>query len=103
MPIPDITHLQYLLLVSLLDGERSGRDLRELLAREGHRKSAPAFYQLMARLEDARFVTGRYEVKEIDGNTFKERLYRVTASGATAVDQVRAFYLSRGRLGVQGA
>ena len=99
MPLPDITHLQFLLLAALLDGERSGRDLRELLGREGHKKSLPAFYQLMARMEDSRMVKGRYEQKIVEGQIIKERVYKVTGAGATACDDVRGFYSTRLALG----
>ncbi|MBP3957737.1 helix-turn-helix transcriptional regulator [Gemmata sp. G18] len=92
MPLPDITHLQFLLLAALLDGEQSGRSLRALLEQEGHRKSAPAFYQLMARLEESKFVEGRYEQKIVAGQTIKERVYKVAAAGVSALGTVRDFY-----------
>ena len=106
MPLPDITHLQFLLIAALLDGERSGRDLRELLEREGHRKSGPAFYQLMARLEDAKLVTGAYKQKVVEGQIIKERFYTVTGAGQAAYAAVRDFYASiatRQNLGLEGA
>jgi len=92
MPLPDISHLQYLLLIALLDAERSGRDLRALLAEQGHKKSGPAFYQLMSRMEDAKLVKGRYETKMVEGQQIKERVYKVLASGVTAAESVHEFY-----------
>jgi DNA-binding PadR family transcriptional regulator len=92
MPLPDITHLQFLLLTALLDGEQSGRTLRAILEREGHRKSTPAFYQMMARLEDAKYVGGRYEQKTVEGQTIKERVYKITGAGTSALAVVRDFY-----------
>src|SRR4051812_45081161 len=107
MPLPEITHLQFFLLVALLDGEQTGRHLRETLAEEGHKKSAPAFYQLMARLEDAKFVMGRYEQKVVEGQIIKERVYTITGAGQRAVADVRDFYLALqvngAGLGIQGA
>jgi DNA-binding PadR family transcriptional regulator len=94
MPLPDITHLQFLLLAALMDGERSGRELREVLANEGERKSGPAFYQLMARMEDAKLVKGRYDQKVVDGQIIKERVYKVTGAGVGAFESVRDFYLA---------
>ena len=105
MPLPDITHLQCLLLTALLDSERPGRELRDLLAQEGHRKSGPSFYQLMSRLEDAKFVKGRYDQKVVEGQIIKERVYKITASGSAAVAAVREFYamLEQPRIpGVEG-
>jgi DNA-binding PadR family transcriptional regulator len=106
MPLPDITHLQFLLIAALLDGEHSGRDLRELLAREKHRMSGPAFYQLMARLEDAKLITGKYKQKLVEGKLIKERVYTMTGAGKAACEAVRDFYANiaaRQNLGLEGA
>src|SRR5262249_49872599 len=91
---PHLTHLQFLILAVLLDKEQSGRHLREKLAEAGENKSGPAFYQLMARLEDSRFVEGWYDKKIVDGQLLKERRYRVTAAGIAAWEQTREFYLN---------
>jgi len=105
MPIPDITHLQFLLLAELLGGEQTGRNLRELLEKQGHKKSAPAYYQLMARMEDARLVKGRYEQKVVEGQIIKERVYKITAPGEAAYESVRDFYaaIASRRVGLEGA
>src|SRR5262249_24412653 len=103
MPIPEITHLQFLLLVSLLDGDQAGRKLREILEQNGKKLSGPAFYQLMARLEDSRFVKGRYETKVIDGQTIKERWYEITGAGQQVCRDVREFYAQNLRLGTRFA
>ena len=55
--IPDITHLQFLVLGMLRGGERLGRTVRRSLARHGVARTGPAFYQMMARLEDAGLVS----------------------------------------------
>lgn len=105
VPIPDISHLQFLLLAALIDGQRSGYHLRAILEGEGHRKSGPAFYQLMARMEDAGLVKGRYEQKEVEGQAIRERVYEVTGTGATVCESVRHFYatLAEKRLGFSRA
>ena len=90
--IPDITHLQFLVLGMLRDGERAGRVLRRALARHGVQRSAPAFYQMMARLEDAGLVEGAYDQKVVDGQIIKERRYLITTRGAAAWTATRAFY-----------
>ena len=92
MPLPEITHLQFLVL-SLLGGEElPGRAIREGLTAQGERKSGPAFYQFMARLEDAGLVDGWYDQKVVAGQIIKERRYRVTGDGARACDEARNFY-----------
>ena len=95
--VPDLTHLQFLVLTALLDGERRGRDVRELLADEGHRKTAPAFYQMMSRMEDSRLIKGWYDEKIVEGQRIKERWYKVTGHGQKAWDEVREFYLSHAK------
>ena len=92
MPIPDITHLQFLILALLLNHEQSGRHIREKLAEYGEKKSGPAFYQMMARLEDGNLLEGWYEQKVVSGQLIKERRYRITGAGISAWENVRDFY-----------
>lgn len=91
--VPGITHLQYLVLTMLKDGPRLGRHLRRRLARHGVRRSAPAFYQMMARLEGARFVEADYEQKIIDSQIIKERRYTLTPAGEAALTRTHEFYI----------
>lgn len=93
--LPRLTHLQFLLIEALTDGERAGRDLRTLLAAFGVRNSGPAFYQMMGRLEEAGLVEGWYDRKLVDGQPIKERRYRLTKAGARAGAETRAFYQER--------
>ena len=93
--LPDVTHLPFLVLEALLEREQSGRDLRQLLVSFGVRNSAPAFYQMMGRLEEAALVEGWYEQKLVGGQNIKERRYRATKLGTRAVQDTRAFYLER--------
>ncbi len=90
--IPDITHLQFLVLGMLRAGERPGRFLRRALARHGIARTGPAFYQMMARLEDAGLVAGAYDQKIVEGQIIKERRYALTSSGDAAWTSTRAFY-----------
>ncbi len=90
--IPELTHLQFLVLSILRSGPRTGRQVRKALARHGIRRSAPAFYQMMARLEDAAFVDGEYDQKVVDGQIIKERRYTLSARGEAAWSATRTFY-----------
>ncbi len=90
--IPEITHLQFLVLGLLRGGERTGHGLRKGLARHGIRRSGPAFYQMMARLEDAGLVAGQYDQKIVEGQIIKERRYGLTGRGEIAWGATRAFY-----------
>jgi len=93
--VQSAAHLQFLVREALVDSEQAGRDLRELLASHGVRNSAPAFYQMMARLEVAGLVEGRYDQKLVAGQNVKERRYRVTKAGERSVDATRNFYVAR--------
>src|SRR3954466_8402097 len=90
--LPALTPLQFVVLGALLVDERRGRQLRRELARHGARRSAPAFYQMMARLEDAGWVDGFYTQRIVDGQIIKERGYRITAAGQRAWNATRDFY-----------
>ena len=76
----------------LRGGERAGRAVRRALKRHGIDRSGPAFYQMMARLEDAGLVAGEYDQKVVDGQIIKERRYTLTARGGAAWTGTRAFY-----------
>ena len=91
--LPEITHLQFSVLAILHNGEQPGRTLRGQLAELGMRRSGPAFYQLMSRLEDAGLVEGRYEQKIVGGQIIKERFYCLTDGGTESWRATRDFYL----------
>jgi len=93
--LPAITHLQFLVLEALARAEQAGRDVRALLASYGLKHSAPAFYQMMGRLEEAGLVEGWYDQRLVAGQSIKERRYRLTRSGTRAVAETRAFYEER--------
>jgi DNA-binding PadR family transcriptional regulator len=95
MGTPQLTSLQFALLDCFSDGELVGESVRQLLAGRGYSKSLGAFYQLMARVEDAKFVEGWYFKKIVGGHTIRERRYRLTAGGVAALTQTRAFYTER--------
>lgn len=92
--LPPITHLQFLILGCLLDGEQPGRAVRATIAGHGVRRSAPAFYQLMARLERAGLVDGFYEQITVGDQAVTERRYRIRAAGTRAWRDTREFYRS---------
>ncbi len=91
MKLPNVSILQLVVLTELLSGECAGYNLRLRLEREGVRKSGPAFYQLMARLEESKWVEGWYQNKDIDGQVVRERRYRITGGGRPAVREFAAF------------
>ena len=88
---PHLSHLQFLVLGTLLQGPRPGREIRAALRRFGVKRSGPGFYQLMARLEEATFVEGSYKQQVIEGQIIRERIYRLRVPGRTAWNQCRKF------------
>jgi len=91
-PLPEVTHLQFLVLGLLRGGPRRGLALRRALARHGARRSGPAFYQMMARLEDGGLVAGEYDQRVVGGQIIKERRYTIAPPGERAWSATRAFY-----------
>lgn len=94
--MPVATHLQFLVLAVLKDGELPGREIRRIIARYGVRRTSAAFYQMMARLERVRWVEGWYEQIAVGDQAVTERRYRLRPAGARACDEARAFYESVG-------
>ncbi|MEE8587149.1 MAG: PadR family transcriptional regulator [Acidobacteriota bacterium] len=87
-----MSHLQFAVL-SILSGQgRPGREVREQLRKMGFRRTLAAFYQLMARLEEAGLVEGAYQRVEADGQFLRERRYRITALGQEAWQAAADFY-----------
>jgi DNA-binding PadR family transcriptional regulator len=90
--LPPLTHLQFLVLAALRENEQPGRVIRKELARFGAGRTAAAFYQTMARLEQAGLVQGWYEQITVGDQAVSERRYRLTATGARFWNQTYAFY-----------
>lgn len=89
--LPTITNLQFVVLCELTVGEKAGHVIRAALAKEKIKKSGPSFYQLMARLEKAKLVKGWYEKKTIKNQVIRERRYKITSKGRSAVRSFKAF------------
>ena len=75
-----------------MSGQAPGRQLRERLAEFAVKKSGPAFYQLMSRMEDAGVVKGWYQQEIVKGQIIRERNYKITAQGRTAWHRSSEFY-----------
>ena len=97
--LPKLSHIQFVILSELLSGPRLGREIRERLVEFGVRQGGPAFYQLMARMEDAGFVTGTYDQEIVESQIIRQRSYRVSIRGRTAWENARSFYARAAGLG----
>lgn len=89
MKLPELTHLQFLILRLLGPHEHNGEYVRKALRLLGLVKNDPAFYQLMSRLESSKLIVGRY-VR--NGNSRRERHYRIAANGTRLLEQSKDFY-----------
>jgi DNA-binding PadR family transcriptional regulator len=96
--LPSLTHLQFLVLGLLRTGDRPGRVVRHGLSAFGVRRSGPAFYQLMARLEREGLVEGWYAQVTAGDQAVTERHYRITADGARQWARSHEFYQQASRL-----
>lgn len=96
--LPKLSHSQFVVLSVLMEGPAPGRDIRKRLIQFGVRQGGPAFYQLMARMEDANLALGWYEQKIVKAQIIRERHYRITAVGRSAWNGTRQFYARAGGL-----
>ena len=90
--LPRLTHLQFLVLGLLQDHEQPGRIVREGLAAHGVKRTAAAFYQLMARLERDGLIEGWYEQVTVGDQAVTERRYRIRPAGNRLWIDARDFY-----------
>lgn len=88
----EISHLQFTAISLIGSGRIAGKELRQKLMDKGIDRSYPAFYQLMARLEDAGLVAGVYDQKKVNGKTVRFRKYSVTRHGANAYNNMLKHY-----------
>src|SRR6266702_3816225 len=93
--LPELSHLQFAVLEVLGTAQMCGKDLRTGLGELGIKKSGPAFYQMMARMEEAKLVDGSYSQQIIDGQIIKQRQYKITGNGIRALNQTKRFYNGR--------
>ena len=98
--LPQLTHLQFLVLGLLRNGETPGRIVREALAANGVKRTAPAFYQLMARLERDGLIEGWYEQITVRDQAVTERRYKLRPAGARLWNDARDFYAEIAARGV---
>jgi DNA-binding PadR family transcriptional regulator len=99
--LPRLTHLQFLVLGLLHKGEQPGRVIRDTLAAHGVKRTAPAFYQLMARLERDGLVEGWYEQITVRDQAVTERRYRTRPQGERLWTEARDFYTAIASRGVK--
>jgi len=89
--LPELTPLQFLVIWLLLDGRKTGRELRRQLASWGAATSKPAFSQMIRRLESARLVRSD-RVCEEPGPALHYCVYQARLKGIQRWRAARAFY-----------
>lgn len=90
--LPELSHLQIAVLGLLGAEPHRGAGIRSHLGSLSVHQTGPAFYQMMARLEEAGLAEGWYEQKVVAGQIIKERHYRITPAGRRAWREARDFY-----------
>ena len=66
------------------------RDLHGWAILKATKRAGPTVYGVLDRLEDAGWVTGRWEDQHPKTNTPRRRLYRLTPTGAAAARELLA-------------
>ena len=90
--LPELSHLQIAVLGLLGVEPHKGAAIRSHLGSLSVHQTGPAFYQMMARLEEAGLAEGWYDQKVVAGQIIKERHYRITPAGRRAWREARDFY-----------
>jgi DNA-binding PadR family transcriptional regulator len=91
-PLPEATHLQLTILRMLVWGPHRSIEIKQKLYDREIDLSDPSFYQLMKRIENSKWVTGKYIQKIVDGQIIRERVYTITDSGKEESDKSYRLY-----------
>lgn len=89
--LPQLSGLQFLILRVLGNEVVRGKDLRNRLAEKDYDVSLPAFYQMMARLEDKGFVHPQ-KIGALDNPSIREVTYYTTIRGIEEIQHTINFY-----------
>ena len=89
-----LPRLQFAVLGILSARKLPGRDIRDELRALGLKKTGPTFYRLMTRLEESGMVEGWYEQNVVDGQIFRERIYRALPAGLRAWRKTSDFHVA---------
>lgn len=97
VPLPTLTHLQFLVLDILARFPRgtSAQNLREAMLQVGHDQRGPKFYQLMGRLNEAGMVESWQQEFDVAGSDVSRTFYKLTAAGRIAWRITLEFYAVR--------
>jgi DNA-binding PadR family transcriptional regulator len=77
-------------LEAFLQALGEGRELHGWAILKATKRAGPTIYGVLDRLEDAGWVTGRWEEQPADANTPRRRLYHLTPAGAAAAGDLLA-------------
>ena len=96
MTLPTLSHLQFLILGMLKEGEVPGYQLRTMLAARALRKEGRVFYLLMSRLEKKGYIEGRFAANSRGKHHNRERRYRLTGMDSSRTTRPGRASQSRG-------
>ena len=87
-----LTNLQFGILGAVRYSWRAGDFIREQMRIARVPVEGPAFYQLMARLEKAQLLEGKYTTRMLGKQIVRKRSYHCTLKGIQAYNSLRAFH-----------
>jgi len=90
--LPEMSGLQYCVVVLLFDGPQSGKALRRRMKKTGVKIDPPSFSRLMRRLEEAGYLHAQTERGPSGCRLVRPRRFEVTDLGVAVWKQVREFY-----------
>jgi hypothetical protein len=90
--LPDITHVQFFVLESLMVCPLRGKDLRDELEEFGWLRTNETFPELINQLEKLGFVVGFYAVRILGDVELLDHRYELTVAGMRAYHRAHPFY-----------
>lgn len=90
--LPDITHVQFFALESLMVCPLRGKDLHDELEEFGWLRTDTTFPELINQLEKLGFVVGFYAVRIRGDVEVVDHRYELTVAGMRAYHAARPFY-----------
>ena len=96
MAVPQITHLQFLVIDAIASLQQaSASEIRKQLSEYGLDQKGPKFYQLMGRLEKAGFIESWSQPFDAAGSEVTRTFYKNRPDGKKQKQLVCEFYAAR--------
>jgi hypothetical protein len=94
MSLPELSHLQFLMIRLLFAEPRTGKELRRLSKAESAKLSPPSFSRLTQRMERLNYLHSQDELTASGRRYVRPRRFQVTDLGIVVWSRAREFYVT---------